>query len=71
MRPRMVQVYVWQLPVRFYHWLNFLCVIVLCFTGYVINDPPALKSASEASNQYWFGTNLIPDATEGRHQLRL
>jgi len=52
----MVQVYVWQLPVRFYHWLNFLCVIVLCFTGYVINDPPALKSASEASNQYWFGT---------------
>ena len=56
MKTKMVQVYVWELPVRFYHWLNFLCIIVLCFTGYVIGNPPALKSASEASYQYWFGT---------------
>jgi len=52
----MVQVYVWQIPVRIYHWINFLAVIVLCATGYLIGDPPALKSASEASHQYWFGT---------------
>jgi len=52
----MVQVYVWQLPVRFYHWLNATVIVALCATGYVIGNPPALNSASEASFQYWFGT---------------
>jgi len=51
----MVQVYVWQLPVRIYHWLNFVAVIVLCATGYVISNPPAISSVTEASHQYWFG----------------
>ena len=53
---RMEQIYVWQLPVRIYHWVNFLCIIVLAATGYLIGNPIALKSASEASFQYWFGT---------------
>ena len=51
----MVQVYVWQIPVRFYHWLNAVVIVVLCATGYIIGNPPALKSATEASFQYWFG----------------
>jgi len=51
----MVQVYVWQLPVRFYHWLNAIVIVVLCATGYIVGNPPALKSAAEASSQYWFG----------------
>jgi len=50
------RVYVWQLPVRFYHWINFLAVLVLCITGYLIGTPLAIKSSSEASFSYWFGT---------------
>lgn len=47
--------YVWQLPVRFYHWINALCIVVLSVTGYLIGRPPALQSAVEASFSYWFG----------------
>jgi len=50
------RVYVWQLPVRFYHWINALCVLALAVTGYLIGSPAAIKSASEASFGYWFGT---------------
>lgn len=56
--PRMAyrRVYVWQLPVRFYHWLNALCVAVLIVTGYLIGNPLALSYSAEAYQQYWFGT---------------
>lgn len=50
------RVYVWQIPVRFYHWLNGACVTALAITGYIIGSPPALQSGSEASFGYWFGT---------------
>lgn len=53
---RFVRVYVWELPVRFYHWLNALCVAVLCVTGYMIGRPVSLATAGEAYQQYWFGT---------------
>jgi Ni/Fe-hydrogenase 1 B-type cytochrome subunit len=49
------RVYVWEIPVRFYHWLNALCLVVLCVTGYLIGSPPAIQQASEASFAYWFG----------------
>ncbi len=50
------RVYVWQLPVRFYHWINALCIVLLSITGYLIGSPIAIQSASEASFGYWFGT---------------
>lgn len=50
------RVYVWQTPVRLYHWLNALCVLALAITGYLIGSPPAIQSGSEASFGYWFGT---------------
>jgi len=50
------RVYVWQWPVRLYHWVNFLCVLALCVTGYLIGAPLALQTAREASFSYWFGT---------------
>ena len=50
------RVYVWELPVRFYHWLNALCVVVLCSTGFIIGHPIAISYSSEAYQQYWFGT---------------
>jgi Ni/Fe-hydrogenase 1 B-type cytochrome subunit len=49
------RVYVWQLPVRIYHWLNALAVAALCVTGYLIAKPLAVQSANEASYDYWFG----------------
>lgn len=53
---RLRRVFVWELPVRVYHWLNALVLIVLCLTGYLIGNPPALMSQSEASFRYVFGT---------------
>lgn len=50
------RVYVWEIPVRLYHWVNALCVVVLCATGYLIGAPLAIQRAREASFSYWFGT---------------
>lgn len=40
---------------RWFHWINAMCVIVLGVTGYLIAHPPALMSANEASFSYGFG----------------
>ena len=50
------EIYVWQLPVRFYHWINALCIVALSITGYLIGWPIAISSGAEASFGYWFGT---------------
>jgi len=50
------QIYVWQLPVRFFHWVNFVCIVVLSVTGYLIGKPIVIYSSQEASFRYWFGT---------------
>ena len=50
------RVYVWEFPVRLYHWVNALWVVVLCVTGYLIGRPLAITYSSEAYQQYWFGT---------------
>lgn len=49
------RVYVWELPVRIYHWVNALCILVLIVTGYMIGNPQAIFAANEAYQQYWFG----------------
>lgn len=53
---RLRRVFVWELPVRVYHWLNALCIVALIGTGIIIGDPPAIMTSREASNSYWFGT---------------
>ncbi len=50
------RVYVWQVPVRLYHWLNAICVLVLIVTGFLIGKPLAIIYSTEAYQQYWFGT---------------
>ena len=50
------RVYVWELPVRFYHWVNALCVVTLIVTGFLIGRPVGLTYSHEAYQQYWFGT---------------
>jgi Ni/Fe-hydrogenase 1 B-type cytochrome subunit len=52
---RLRRVYVWELPVRIYHWLNALAIITLIVTGFWIADPPAIMSNQEASNRFLFG----------------
>ena len=47
--------YVWQLPVRIFHWLNALSITVLIVSGLVISNPPVILNHAEASDLYWFG----------------
>ncbi len=49
------RVYVWELPVRAYHWINAIALTLLCVTGYMIGRPVRIAYASEAYQQYWFG----------------
>ena len=49
------RVMVWEGPVRFFHWLNVLAIIVLILTGFLIANPPALLSSAEATNLHSFG----------------
>ena len=49
------RVYVWEMPVRIFHWVNALSIVVLSITGFIIGDPPAFLSQYEAWNTFWFG----------------
>ncbi len=49
------RVMVWEIPVRIFHWVNVLAIIVLTFTGFIIANPPALQSSAEATNLHSFG----------------
>ena len=49
------RVYVWELPVRVYHWINAVVLVLLCVTGYLIGAPIRAFYAAEAYQQYWFG----------------
>ena len=49
------RVYVWELPVRLYHWVNVLAVAALVVTGYMIGRPVVFPVAREASFSYYFG----------------
>lgn len=42
-----VKVYVWELPVRIWHWVNFLAIIALMVTGIYIGKPFAGASIQE------------------------
>ncbi|MBS1554920.1 MAG: Ni/Fe-hydrogenase, b-type cytochrome subunit [Bacteroidetes bacterium] len=50
------RVFVWELPVRVYHWINALCILALIGTGFSIGDPPAIMTGREAYSNFWFGT---------------
>ncbi len=49
------RVYVWQIPVRIFHWANALAIVVLSVTGFMIADPPAFLSQKEAYDSYFMG----------------
>jgi Ni/Fe-hydrogenase 1 B-type cytochrome subunit len=47
-------VYVYQAPVRIWHWVNALCMVTLMVTGYLIASPPA-SLGGEASAHFQMG----------------
>lgn len=51
---RFTTVFVYEAPVRIWHWVNALAILVLCITGYFIASPPS-SLAGEASDHYLMG----------------
>lgn len=57
------KVYVYEAPLRLWHWVNALCIVVLCISGYLIGKPlPSV--GGEASESFIFGyVRLVHFAT--------
>ncbi|MDR2155565.1 MAG: Ni/Fe-hydrogenase, b-type cytochrome subunit [Burkholderiaceae bacterium] len=47
-------IYVYEAPIRVWHWINATAIVVLCLTGYFIGSPPPTISG-EASANYLMG----------------
>ncbi len=47
--------YIWELPVRLFHWGNALAITVLIVTGIIIGNPPAILTNADPMQIYWFG----------------
>lgn len=52
---RQTSVYVYEAPVRIWHWINAFAILVLCVTGYFIGSPPPSMQVGEAYEQFVFG----------------
>lgn len=52
---RQTSVYVYEAPLRIWHWINALAILVLCLTGYFIGSPPPTMQIAEATHQFVFG----------------
>jgi len=52
---RHTSVYVYEAPVRLWHWLNAAAILVLCVTGWFIGNPPPSMQIAEATDQFVFG----------------
>ncbi len=48
------KVYVYESPLRLWHWVNALCIVILCITGYFIAMPPP-SVPGEASDHFVLG----------------
>lgn len=47
-------VYVYEAPLRLWHWINAFAIVILCVTGYLIGSPPPTMPG-EASDNFLFG----------------
>lgn len=48
------KVFVYDGPLRLWHWVNALCIVILCVTGYLIASPPPTVPG-EASDHFVLG----------------
>lgn len=51
---KITSVYVYEAPLRLWHWVNALSITVLAITGYLIGSPPH-STGGEATNEFLFG----------------
>lgn len=49
------RVYIWELPVRVFHWITVAATLILIITGFIIANPPALIVTAEATELFNFG----------------
>lgn len=52
--PALKSMYVYEAPVRIWHWVNALAIVVLAASGYLIGSPPP-SLPGEASGAFLFG----------------
>lgn len=52
--PSLKSIYVYEAPVRLWHWVNALCIVTLAASGYLIGSPPP-SMPGEASDSFLFG----------------
>lgn len=43
-------VYVYEAPVRIWHWVNAAAIVILALTGYLIGSPPATRPGEASAN---------------------
>lgn len=48
------RIYVWQVPIRLFHWINAICVFILFSTGLYIGDP-IVGVQGEAAVKFFMG----------------
>ena len=51
---KLTTIYVYEAPVRLWHWITAASIVVLVVTGYFIGSPPPSLSG-EASNHFLMG----------------
>ena len=52
---RRTSVYVYEAPVRLWHWINAAAILTLIVTGWFIGSPPPSMQIAEATHQFVFG----------------
>ena len=52
---RLKRVYVWEVPVRIFHWINAYAILILIITGFLITYPLPIMSSRDATHTYLMG----------------
>jgi len=45
--------YIWELPVRWCHWINMVCIVTLSVTGFLIGTPFSFGSSTSSFTMGW------------------
>ena len=45
--------YIWELPVRWCHWINMVSIVTLAVTGFFIGSPYSIGSSASAYGMGW------------------
>ena len=60
------RIYVWELPVRIYHWINVIGLLVLVVDLSIITHWPPLMAAKKPSEAYTILVAQIPASLQPR-----